>query len=115
MESQSQEVKMTGEEIIFIRDSNIIRGLKIEDILYAEAMGDYVKLHLSKNFFAIHSTLKVVEERLPASVFIRVHRSFIVAINRIETIRDGAVIINGKAVPVADAYRAALNKRMNVL
>ena len=115
MESKTQEIKMTGEEIIFIRDSNIVRGIKIEDILYAEAMGDYVKLHVSKNFFAIHSTLKAVEERLPASEFIRVHRSYIVAINKIETIRDGALIINGKPVPVADAYRAALNKRMNVL
>jgi DNA-binding LytR/AlgR family response regulator len=56
-----------------------------------------------------------VEDRLPASKFIRVHRSFIVAISKIDTIQDGALIINGKPIPVADAYRAALNKKMNIL
>jgi DNA-binding LytR/AlgR family response regulator len=56
-----------------------------------------------------------VEERLPASKFIRVHRSYIVALTKIDTLQDGALIINGKPVPVADAYRAALNKRMNIL
>jgi DNA-binding LytR/AlgR family response regulator len=56
-----------------------------------------------------------VEERLPAAKFLRVHRSYIVAINKIDTIQDGAILINGKPLPVADAYRASLNKRMNIL
>jgi DNA-binding LytR/AlgR family response regulator len=56
-----------------------------------------------------------VEERLPASKFIRVHRSYIAALTKIDTIQDGALIINGKPIPVADAYRAALNKKMNIL
>ena len=63
----------------------------------------------------IHTTLKVIEERLPVTKFIRVHRSYIASIMKIDTIQDGALIINGKPVPVADAYRAALNKRMNIL
>jgi DNA-binding LytR/AlgR family response regulator len=78
-------------------------------------MGDYVKLHTPQKFFAIHTSLKNVEERLPSTKFIRVHRSYIVALAKIDSIQDGALVINGKPVPVADAYRAALNKRMNVL
>ena len=115
LQSNTEEFKLDDEEFIFIRDSNIVRRLKLDEVLFAEAMGDYVKLHTAQKYFAIHATLKSVEERLPASRFIRVHRSFIAAISKIDTIQDGTLVINGKPVPVADAYRAALNKRMNVL
>lgn len=114
-DTRTEVVKMEPDEFIFIRDSNIIRRLKMDDILYAEAMGDYVKLHLPQKFFAIHTTLKAVEERLPVSKFIRVHRSYIAALGKIDGIQDGALIINGKSVPVADAYRTTLNKRLNIL
>jgi DNA-binding LytR/AlgR family response regulator len=114
-ESNKVEVLMDEDEFIFIRDSNVIRRLKIEDILYAEAMGDYVKLHTQQKFFAIHTPLKTVEDRLHGPKFIRVHRSYIVAVQKIDTLQDGALVIGGKTVPVADAFRAALNKRMNIL
>lgn len=115
LDSDKEEVKLAEDEFIFIRDSNIVRRLGLDDLLYAEAMGDYVKLYTPTKFYAIHTTLKAVEERLPAGKFLRVHRSYIVAVGKIETIQDGALIINGKSLPVADAYRSALNKRMNIL
>jgi len=115
IESNGEEVSWGEDEFIFIRDSTVIRRLKVEDILFAEAMGDYVKLYTPQKFYAIHTTLKAVEDRLPASRFLRVHRSFLVALNKIDTIQDGVLIIGDKPVPVADAYRKALNSRMNIL
>jgi DNA-binding LytR/AlgR family response regulator len=115
IQSNTEEFKLNDEEFVFIRDSNIIRRLKLDEILYGEAMGDYVKLYTPQKFFAIHTTLKLVEERLPATKFIRVHRSFIVALGKIDSIQDGALVINGRPIPVADTYRAVLNKRMNIL
>lgn len=115
LESAGEEMKWTNEEFIFIRDSNIVRRLKLDEILYAEAMGDYVKLYTPGKFYAVHTTLKTVEERLPASQFLRVHRSYLVALSKIDTIQDGALIVAGKPLPVADAYRKALNARMNIL
>jgi DNA-binding LytR/AlgR family response regulator len=115
LEGSRDEVNIVNDEFIFIRDSNVVRRLKLDDLLYAEAMGDYVKLHTGQRFYAIHSTLKAVEERLPASKFIRVHRSYIIALAKVDTVEDGALVIHGKAIPVADAYRATLNRRMNIL
>jgi DNA-binding LytR/AlgR family response regulator len=115
LQSNSEDFSLNADEFIFIRDSNIIRRLKLDDILFAEAMGDYVKLYTPQKFYAVHTTLKAVEERLPVSRFIRVHRSYIVALAKIDTVKDGALVVHGKSVPVADAYRAALNKRMNIL
>lgn len=110
-----ENAKLKADEFIFIRDSSIVRRLKLDDILYVEAMGDYVKLYIPAKFYVIHTTLKIVEERLPASRFLRVHRSYLVALDKIDTVEGGALIINGKSLPVADTHRSALNKRMNVL
>lgn len=115
LETKAEQVEASPEGFIFIRDGNIVRRLMVDEIHYAEAMGDYVKLHTSQKFFLVHTTLKQVEDRLPSAQFIRVHRSFIVALSKIDAIRDGALVIAGKPVPVADSYRAALNRRMNIL
>jgi DNA-binding LytR/AlgR family response regulator len=115
VESNKEEVKVKGDEFLFIRDSNIVRRLRLDQILYAEAMGDYVKLYTPERFYAVHTTLRAVEERLPASDFLRVHRSYLVAVDKIDTMDGGALVVNGKPVPVADAYRVALNRRMNIL
>lgn len=115
LENSNEELKVENEEFVFIRDSNIIRRLKIDDILFAEAMGDFVKLYTTSKFFAVHTTLKSLEDRLPLDKFIRVHRSYIVALNKIDTLQDGALVINSKSVPVADSYRSALNQKMNII
>ena len=112
--SKKEQVQVDREEFIFIRDSNVTRRLKLDDILYAEAMGDYVKFYTKDKMFAIHGTMKTAEERLPKDNFIRVHRSFIIAVSKIDTLQDGGIVLDGKFVPVADAYRKALNTRMNV-
>jgi DNA-binding LytR/AlgR family response regulator len=115
LESKMEQVNLKEDEFVFIRDSNIVRRLKLDKILYAEAMGDYVKLFTPEKFYAIHTTLKAVEERLPASSFIRVHRSYLVALDKIDSMEGGVLIVSGKPLPVADAYRSVLNKRMNIL
>lgn len=114
LESRKENVKITRDEFLFVRDSNITRRLKLDDIFYAEAMGDYVKFYTKEKMFAIHGKMKTAEERLPKDHFIRVHRSYIVSVGKIDTLQDGGIMINGKFIPVADAYRKALNTRMNV-
>lgn len=114
LESRKEDVEVTKDEFLFVRDSNITRRLRLDDIFYAEAMGDYVKFYTREKMFAIHGKMKTAEERLPKDHFIRVHRSYIVSVGKIDTLQDGGIMINGKFIPVADAYRKALNTRMNV-
>jgi len=112
--SKKEELQVKNDEFIFVRDSNITRRIKFSDILYAEAMGDYVKFFTPAKTYAIHGTLKGAEEKLPGNNFIRVHRSYIIALDKIDTLQDGGLVIKGQYLPVADAYRKALNSRMNV-
>ncbi|WP_227256248.1 LytTR family DNA-binding domain-containing protein [Pedobacter sp. MR2016-19] len=85
-ESKKEHVQFDKEEFIFVRDSNITRRLSLDDIFYAEAMGDYVKFYTSEKMFAIHGTMKAAEERLLKNNFIRVHRSYIIALGKIDTL-----------------------------
>ncbi|WP_143310803.1 LytR/AlgR family response regulator transcription factor [Chitinophaga vietnamensis] len=114
-ESGSRELQVSDTEFVFIRDNGVLKRILTEDILFLEAMGDYVKLYTPQKFHAIHTTLKSLEEKLPASRFMRVHRSYIVALDKIESIEDGTIIIRNHSIPIADAYKAALTNRLKLL
>lgn len=103
------------DKFVFIRDSNITRKINLNDILYLEAKDNYVKIHLSNVVYSIHSTLKSIEEKLPNDLFLRIHRSFIINLSKIDTIEGTTLFINKNVVPVADAYRASLMKVMKFL
>lgn len=103
------------QEFIFIRDSNTVKRIRLADILFLEAQGDYVKVVAEGNIYQIHSSLKSVEDKIPKSIFLRVHRSFIINLSKVDTVEGNTLIIDKKFVPVSDAYKATLNKRMRIL
>jgi len=115
VESEREQIEVKDKEFVFIRDSGILKRINADEILYLEAMGDYVKVFTPQKFHIVHATLKSIEDKLPSLKFMRVHRSYIVALNKIDYIEEGVISINGTAIPVADAYRTALNRRLNLL
>jgi DNA-binding LytR/AlgR family response regulator len=115
IESNKEEVKVEDQGFVFVKDNGILKRISIDDILFLEAMGDYVKVHTPQKFHVVHATLKSIEEKLPASKFIRVHRSYIVAINKIDYIQEGTISIGKTSIPVADTHKSNLNKRLNLL
>ena len=115
LESNKEEVKVEEQGFVFVKDNGILKRISIDDILFLEAMGDYVKVHTSQKFHVVHATLKSIEEKLPASKFIRVHRSYFVAINKIDYIQEGTISIGTTTIPVADTHKSNLNKRLNLL
>ncbi len=104
-----------ADEFIFIRDSSTVRRIKLNEILFLEAKGDYVKIAVHEKAYSIHSSLKSVEDKLPPHIFLRVHRSFIINVGKIDTIEGGTLVIDKNLVPVSDAFRSALNKRLQIL
>lgn len=115
MASNKEEVKVEKKDFIFIKDNGTLKKINIDDILYLEAMGDYVKVHTPQKFHVVHSTLKAIEEKLSEEKFFRVHRSYIVSINKIDYIQEGTIYINKTAIPIADTYRSALNRKLNLI
>jgi len=115
LESNKQQVEVLDKEFVFIKDNGVLKRIGADDILYLEAMGDYVKIFTPQKFHIVHSTLKSIEEKLPSLKFMRVHRSYIVALNKIDFIEEGVINISSTAIPVADAYKNLLNNRLNLL
>jgi DNA-binding LytR/AlgR family response regulator len=115
LESNKEEVKVGEQEFVFVKDNGVLKRINVDEILYLEAMGDYVKVHTQQKFHVLHATLKSIEEKLPLSKFIRVHRSYIVSLNKIDYIQEGVITIGKATIPVADTYKSVLNKRLNLL
>lgn len=115
LESNKQQVKVEEQGFVFVKDNGVLKRISIDDILFLEAMGDYVKVHTAQKFHVVHATLKSIEEKLPLSKFLRVHRSYIVAVNKIDYIQEGTISIGKTTIPVADTHKSNLNKRLNLL
>lgn len=108
-EHVAAEAEDTG---IIVRDHKDLVNVDISEIRLVEALGDYLKLHVNGRFYTMLGTMKQMEERLRYVGFIRVHRSYLVAIAFIEQEENGAVIVGGKRVPVSDSYKAVLMAAM---
>jgi DNA-binding LytR/AlgR family response regulator len=99
----------------FIKDKQKLVKLAYSDITYAEACDNYSILYTKESKFIISYSLKHVEAKLPVKEFLRVHRSYMVNIGQILQITPKSlVLIDGKEIPVSDAHRSELLKRVNL-
>jgi DNA-binding LytR/AlgR family response regulator len=114
-----KEVSNSTENDIFIKKGSSLVRLKLKDIIYIEALENYVTLYSKVEKFTIHFTLKSVEHQLPSWMFIRVHRSFIVNKSMINSISENSVEVNvggkHKSVPLGKSFRESLINDINVM
>jgi len=97
---------------LFLKVEGVLRKVELADILYVEGMKDYVMFHLasSREPLVTHMTMKSVEEMLPTKEFMRIHRSYIVALSHISSVSAGGDLKVGQALlHVSDAYREAFD------
>ena len=96
-------------------DYSLVR-VNFKDILFVEGLKDYVKIFLAEASrpLVTRMNLKAIEEQLPTQEFHRIHRSYIVALNRIEALRKGSVAIAGQELPVGESFRDRLNQYFNI-
>lgn len=112
---KNSQLSEVNPEQIFIKDNKVIRKVLLGDILWLEAKGDYVKIHTAEKQYIIHSTLKAMEEKLPATAFIRIHRGFLIPVSKIDYIEDGVAYIMGTALPVSETYKNDLLKKLQLI
>jgi len=110
-----EEVTAASDDYLFIRDNNMLKKLRLEEILWIEAMGDYVKIRTQNQWYIVHTTLKAVEEKINSARLMRVHRSYIISLDKIDSIEDGAVNIINTPIPVAESYRSKLIQKIKLL
>jgi len=93
---------------LFIRADYSLIKILFSDILFIEGLDDYLKIHIrNQKTVVARMTLKVILEKLPSPEFIRVHRSFIIPISKINKVRNKIIYINDEEIPVSASYEAA--------
>ncbi|SCY47763.1 LytR/AlgR family response regulator transcription factor [Flavobacterium caeni] len=93
---------------LFIRADYSLNKILIADIAFIEGLDDYLKIHITgQKTIVARMTMKAILEKLPASEFVRVHRSFIVPISKIEKVRSKIVYIADEEIPISASYEAA--------
>lgn len=107
LEHQATANIEANNQFLFLKSDYKIRRISFNDILYIEGLKDYVKVYLHNNPKPVLSltSLKLLESKLPVEKFMRVHRSFIVNLERIETIERSRIIFGKEYIPVGDQYR----------
>jgi len=93
---------------LFVKVNNRLVRLNFDEVLYIEAMSTYSTLVTAKQKFIVHYTLKSIAERLPFAHFRRVHRSYIVNTQLIDSIEDNVLLLAGHEVPLAKSYQDEL-------
>ena len=106
---------VTGDEAtIFIKSGPQTHQVKLQDILYLEKDGNYITAHLRDRNILIRENMGDVFDLVPAADFIRVHKSYIVAIKHISMIEVHQLTINNEKIPVGSTYRDALRARLGI-
>jgi DNA-binding LytR/AlgR family response regulator len=104
-----------GEDHIFIKSDGKLVRLKNDDILYIESMGDYVKFVSAEKKYVALNTIKNLETKVNAQHFLKVHRSYIVNIDKVDNIRENTLFIKGAEIPVSKACKAEVIKRFKII
>lgn len=95
-------------------DRRLIK-IDLPSIYLIEAKGDYIKIKTENQDYTVHSTLKKIEEKLPESLFLKIHRSYIINLKKIVDIEDNSVLIKKDVIPVSRSKRPELMKRLDLL
>lgn len=98
------------QDFIFVKTEHKIQKIELDDILYIEGLKDYISIFTKNERVITLQNMKKMEETLPKKDFIRVHKSYIIAVDKIESIERSRIAIAGKTIPVGDTYRDAFFK-----
>ena len=102
---ESREAGRQEESFIFVKSSKKTYKVNLDEILYIEALGDYVKIYTTDKMIISYQSLKNIETLLPASSFPRIHKSFIIALSRIDLIEGNHVKIKDRQIPIGTNFK----------
>jgi DNA-binding LytR/AlgR family response regulator len=106
-----------GNDILFVKANSKLVKLNTKDIYFVEALKDYVVINTANARYTIHSTMKDIQAKLSPADFIRVHRSFIVRIDKIASIDHNNIVIEGdkKVIPIGGSYKDELAQKLKMV
>jgi DNA-binding LytR/AlgR family response regulator len=111
----SNEITTNSKKELYVNIDRRLVKIDFESISLVEAKGDYILIKTDSKNYTVHSTLKKIEEKLSDNSFLKVHRSYIININKIIDIEDNSILIAKDVIPISRSNRPELMKRLNLL
>jgi DNA-binding LytR/AlgR family response regulator len=107
-------LKSTGidNDFIFIKSDSKMIKVKLNEILFVEGLKDYISIQTTKEKLITLQSLKTLEQHLYGQQFMRIHKSYIVALNKIDTIEKNRILIGSEVIPIGETYRDIFLKRI---
>lgn len=105
----------TADNHLYVNIDRRLIKIDIPSIYLVEAKGDYISIKTEDKNYTVHSTLKKIADKLPEHLFLKVHRSYIINVEKIIDIEDNSVLIKKDVIPVSRSNRPELMKRLNLL
>jgi DNA-binding LytR/AlgR family response regulator len=111
------ENKEAAKDVLFVKSNSRLVKINTKDVFFIEALKDYVVINTELTRYTIHSTMKDIEKKVSPSDFLRVHRSFIVRVDKIVAIENHNLILekDKKQIPIGGSYKDELLQRLNMI
>lgn len=99
----------------FVKKGSMLVKVFLDNIQWIQAMDNYVIIQTNTDQFVIHSTMRDIEMKLPPTKFMRVHRSYIISLEKVSVLDENTIVINDKTIPIGKSYKDAFMERLNFL
>ncbi len=106
------EIVQERNNFIFVRADRKMVKISFSEINHIESFSDYIKIHLNEKVVVTRETISSIEAKLPAAYFLRIHRSFIVSISKIESFTNEFIEVRKKALPISRSYKKDVLARL---
>ncbi|MEM9077308.1 MAG: LytTR family DNA-binding domain-containing protein [Bacteroidota bacterium] len=103
----------TQGDTLFLKGDKMHHQVQVDGILFVEAYGNYSKVYFAENTIVTHQKISGLESILPKDKFLRVHKSFLVATNKIEVIKGNQIVIGKHKIPIGQTYKVRVNELIN--
>jgi two-component system LytT family response regulator len=110
----SQKTSTENENFIFVKTEYRFERIDLDDILYIEGMKDYLRIICTDKKIMTLQSFSKIEESLPSKKFCRVHKSYIVALDKIKSVERGIILIAGQRIPVSNTYKESFYSRIKL-
>jgi DNA-binding LytR/AlgR family response regulator len=102
------EIMQTDEPFIYVKENKRVIKVHLSEILYIEGLSEYVQIYTDKKKIITKTTMTSLEEKLPEEGFMRIHKSFIVSLSRIEAFTSTTIEVPGKELPIGRSYKRSV-------
>lgn len=102
-------------DYVFVKKDGVIKKVLLQHVINIEAMADYIVIHTENGRFHALSTMHGIESRLPTKDFVRVHRSHIINLQKLDSIEEGTAILGDKMIPIGNTYKQRLYRSINLI